>query len=112
LPCISFAGVHDAAAEGLADRLVAQANAEDGNPAGKLANRCQGNPGLRRRAGAGRDHQHGRVKASDLGDGDGIVAEHPDVLPQLAEILDEVVGEGVIVIEHQQHTGDSLLINI
>jgi hypothetical protein len=27
-----------------------------------------------------------------------------DIFPQLAEILDEVVREGVVIIDHQQHT--------
>jgi hypothetical protein len=61
-------GVHDATAEGFADRLVAEANAEQRNLAGKLANRRQRDAGLRRRAGAGRNDQVVGLEASDLGD--------------------------------------------
>jgi hypothetical protein len=93
----------DAAAESLADRLVAQADAEQGNPAGKLANRRQRDACLRRRAGARRNDQQGGLQASDLVHGDGVVAEHPDVLSQFAKVLHEVVGKGVVVIDHQQH---------
>jgi hypothetical protein len=49
--------VHDAAAEGLTDRLMAEAYAEQWNPAGKLANRRQRDAGLRRRTRARRDDQ-------------------------------------------------------
>jgi len=32
-----------------------------------------------------------------------VVAKNLHLLPQLAEILDDVVGEGVVVIDHEQH---------
>jgi hypothetical protein len=44
-----------------------------------------------------------RFQRSDPGDVDLVVADDPDVLAQLAEILHEVVGEAVIVIDHQKH---------
>jgi hypothetical protein len=95
--------VHDAAAESLADRLMAEADAEQGNPAGKLANRRQRDAGLRRRAGPGEMTSKAGFRRAISAIADGIVAEDPDFLPQLAKILHEVVGKGVVVVDHQQH---------
>ena len=36
-------------------------------------------------------------------DGDLVVAHDAHVLPQLAEVLHEVVGERVVVVDHEQH---------
>jgi hypothetical protein len=49
------------------------------------------------------DYQPGRLETSNLGDRDGVVTKDPDLLPQLAEVLHEIVGEGVVVIDHEQH---------
>jgi hypothetical protein len=42
-------------------------------------------------------------EGGDLLDADLVVAEHPHVGAELAEILHEVVGEAVVVVDHQQH---------
>jgi hypothetical protein len=47
-------GVHDLAAEGFADGLVAKADAEQRNLAGEFLDRGQRNAGLGRRAGPGK----------------------------------------------------------
>ena len=44
-----------------------------------------------------------RRERGDLVDGERVVAIDAHVLAQLAEVLDEVVGERVVVIDHQQH---------
>jgi hypothetical protein len=41
--------------------------------------------------------------ASTSSHADLVVAMHAHVLAQFAEILDEVVGEGVVVVDHQEH---------
>jgi hypothetical protein len=92
----------DAAAESLADRLMAEADAEQGNPAGKLANRRQRDACLCWRAGARRNDQEGRLEARSR-HADGVVAEHPDFLSQFAKVLYEVVGKGVVIVDHEQH---------
>src|SRR6202008_3233624 len=43
----------------------------------------------------------------DFRDGDFIVAEGAHVLAQFTEILHDVVGEGVVVVDHQQHFQNS-----
>jgi hypothetical protein len=95
-----FLGVHDLAAEGFADRLVAEADAEQRNLAGEFTNRCQRNTCLRRGAGAGGNHQIVGIEPRHFGNGDGVVAVNLNILTQLAEILDEVVGEAVVIVDH------------
>jgi hypothetical protein len=34
---------------------------------------------------------------------DFVVAKHPDLLAQFAEVLHQVEGEAVVVVDHQQH---------
>jgi len=58
-------------------------------------------PRLVGRAWARRDHDCPETKRSDLIDRDRIVAAHNRTLAQLAQILDEVVGERVVVVEDQ-----------
>src|SRR5271167_2978527 len=47
---------HDRAAEGVADRLMAKADAEDRDFAGSGRDQIEADAGLSRRAGAGREH--------------------------------------------------------
>jgi len=95
-----FLGMHNLAAERFADRLMPKANAEQRNLAGKLADDGERNPGLRRSRRSRRDHQILGIQARDLAQRDRVVAEDLHLLPQLAEVLDDVVGEGVVVVDH------------
>ena len=61
-------GAHDLAAEGLADRLVAEAHAEDRHAAGELAISPQRTPASFGRAGPRRDHDVRRRERRDLVD--------------------------------------------
>jgi hypothetical protein len=45
----------------------------------------------------------GRAQRGDLVDRDLVVADDAHLLAELAEILHEVVGEGIVVVDHQQH---------
>src|SRR5260221_4485513 len=60
-------------------------------------------PRLGRRAGTGRDDDLFRSPRRDLLERDRIVAIHIHVGTQFAEVLDEVVGEAVVVVDHQDH---------
>jgi hypothetical protein len=40
----------------------------------------------------------------DLVDRNLIVAEYPHVFTQFPEVLHEVIGKGVIVVDHQEHS--------
>ena len=95
-------GAHDLAAEGLADGLMAEAHAEDGQATGEMADHVQGDPGLVRRVRPRRQADPIGRKSLDAGQIDGIVAHGVDIFTEFAEILDEVVGERVVVVDHQQ----------
>src|SRR4051812_13721851 len=91
-----------APAEGLDHRLVAEADAEDRRPGfAEGLDRRAGDTGLGRRAGAGRDDQPVRLARQQLCDRRLVVAHDFHLRPQLAQVLDEVVGEGVVVVDHQ-----------
>src|SRR5207248_9624169 len=91
----SVAGDHPA--EGLAEALVAEADAQDGHPAAQLADRRQRDAGVVRVARPRRDDQ--RAVAAQLGDRDGIVAVDLSLRAELGQVLDQVVGEGVVVVD-------------
>src|SRR5579859_4045928 len=89
---------HHQAAEGLGQALVAEADAQDRHPPGQLLDGPGRDAGLTRRARPRRDDQ-GPV-ARQLVDPDGVVAVDVDLGAQLGEALDQVVGEGVVVVDH------------
>src|SRR6185437_10978926 len=70
----------------------------------------QRDAGLVRRAGAGRD-DHAVIAADEqLVDGGPIVAYHLDLTAELAHVLDEVVGEAVVVVDDEDpHSGQPYL---
>ena len=96
---------NDLAPKRRADRLVAQAHAEDRQPAGACLDRRHRNARFGRRARPRRYHQPrnaGRDALADLGHADLVVAEHLHLRSQLAEVLHQVVGEGIVVVDHQE----------
>jgi len=93
----------DLAAVDFADRLMAEADAEQRNTRAKFANDIAGNSSLARRAGAGADQYLFGVERNRLLDGDLIVAENFHLRTELAKVLHEVVGERIVVIDDQNH---------
>ena len=93
----------DAAPERGADRLVPQADPEDGDLARKVPDHGDRDPRLLRRAWAGRDHDGIGGQAFRLLGGDGVVAEDADLLAQRAQELHQVVGKAVEVVDHEDH---------
>jgi hypothetical protein len=96
---------NDLAAKGRTNALVPQTHAQDGQLAGKVLDGSHRDTGFQRRARAGRDHHAIRCARSDALDGDLVVAEHLHIRAQLAEVLDDVVGEAVVVVDHQELHG-------
>ena len=94
---------HDLAAQRRADRLVAQADAEQRQLAGEVADGLDADARLGRRAGAGRQHQMVGPQVGDALHRDLVIAEHAHVLAEFTEVLHQVVGEAVVVVDHQQH---------
>ena len=91
--------VHDhVGAEGVADALVAEADAEQRNLRPERADDFIRETGLARRTRAGRNEDAFGVECAHLLDGDLVVAMHLHVGLQLAEILHEVVGERIVIV--------------
>jgi hypothetical protein len=53
--------------------------------------------------GPGKDDDTQGHELLDFGHRNRIVALDPHLVPQLAELLREVVGEAIVVVEHQEH---------
>src|SRR5262249_20776836 len=94
-------GPHHASPEGLADRLMPQANAENWNLPGKLANGRHAHPRLARRAWPGGKNERIGTPGSYSLHVDPIVAEDFDRRAQLPQILNQVEGEGVVVVDDE-----------
>src|SRR5690348_1636129 len=90
---------HDLAAESLADRLVAEANAEDRDARRRGGDQVEADAGLVRRARAGREHDGVRLGGDHGARRHLIVTMHLDLGPELAEIVHEVEGEAVVVVD-------------
>jgi hypothetical protein len=98
-----FWGADDFSAKGNADGLVAQANAQDGKFSGEAFDEFNGDAGFLRSAGTWGNDDALWLAADDFFDGDFIVAVHFDGATQFAEILREVISEGIVVVEKQNH---------
>ncbi len=100
-------GADDLATEGCSDGLMAEADAEDGNFAGHALDQRDENACVLRRARAGRKQDAIWIESLDLVDGKLIVAANQNVVAvvaaEFAEVLDEVVGEGIVVVEDEDH---------
>src|SRR5262249_28653580 len=99
-------GSGDRTAEGLADRLMSEAYAEDRRVLAEAPDDLERHSGVVRGAGAGRDHDPLGRERSDAVGVYGIVADHVQLGAELAEILHEVVGEGVVVVDDEDHARD------
>ncbi len=98
-----FLGPNDLAPKNFADRLMTKTDPEDRQFAGKAADDFFTDAGVIGPARPGRDEQASRFKLFDLLNGDLIVAIDLNFCADLAQILHEIVGEGVVIIDHQNH---------
>jgi hypothetical protein len=78
---------------------VPEADAQERHLAGKALDRVDANAGVVRGAGAGGDDDALRRHVVDVLEADLVVAKDLHLLPQLAEVLVEVVGKAVVVID-------------
>ena len=85
-----------------------QANAQDRDLPGKVLHQCDGNARfIRGTRTGGNDDLFGR-DLRDLCQRDGIVAMHDELCPQFPEILHEVVREGIVIVDDENHTNAPL----
>ena len=74
-----------------------------GDVAGHVADERNKDAGLAGRAGAGREQDAFGLECLDLVDGELVVTANYDFCTQLAKVLDKVVGEGIVVVEDEDH---------
>ena len=98
-------GPNDLPAKGGPDALVPQAYPENRDFPRKVRDQCTRNSGFLRRARAGGDNDALRPQSLYLFQSDLIVADDADLFPEFAEVLHQVIGKGVVIIDYQKHVG-------
>ena len=94
----------DGAAEGLANGLVAEADAEQRHPGrGGGADQRQADAGLVRRAGAGREQDGLRLHRQGLLARQRVVAPDFNLHSKVAQEVVEIEGKTVVVVDQQDH---------
>src|SRR5579862_1879088 len=101
-------GTDNFAAEGFADRLVAEAYAQDGGLAGHVADERNQDPRFAGCAGTGGKQNAIRVQCFDVFHGELVVAADFNPGSKLAQVLDKVVGKRVVVVEDEDHVNFSV----
>src|SRR5215510_14739855 len=92
------------AAKGLANGLVTQTNTEYRQLLTEMLKHVDGNAGVVRSSGTRRDDDSIRPQCRfDFGNRYFIVPAYLDALAQFTEILDQVVGERIVVVDNQKH---------
>ena len=100
---------HHLAAEDLADGLMAEADAEQRHLARRLADQVEADAGLIGRAGAGREHDRLRLGRDHRVGRNLVVAMNDDIRPQPAQIVEQVEGEAVVIVDQDDHVLLALL---
>jgi len=102
---VKLRGPDDLGPESLTDALVAEADAEEGDLAAQLGHHGQTDTALFGPTRTGGDDHRIGLLGPDPGDVDGVVAEDDGIGPELTQGLDEVVGEGVVIVDEQDARG-------
>src|SRR4051794_13961882 len=93
----------DFSAEGSADRLMSETDAESGNRRSQLANEFDGDTRFVRSTRTRRDNDPFRLQSACFVQGDLVVASNQHVRAELTQILDKVISEGIVVVEDEDH---------
>ena len=83
---------------------MAETDAEHRDGAAKLPNQLDADSRLLGNARSGRHHDRGGLTARDLGDRQRVVAFDGHDCAELAQVLDEVEGERVVVVDDEHLT--------
>jgi len=92
----------NAAAIDLTNGLVAQADAQDGHDSTSRSNKIEADAGLVWRARPRRQHNRFRTHCKGFGDSQFVVSLDDYLCSQLSEIVEQVVGEAVVIIDQKQ----------
>ncbi len=103
LPVHQARRANDLRAKGVANRLMAQAHPQDRHAPGKAPHHLDGEAGLLRGAGPRREDDPLWGEALDVVQGELVVAEDGELLAHLREVLHQVVGERVVVVNNENH---------
>ena len=95
----------DDRAEVIANALMPQANTQNRQFRGEIFDDIVTDAALFRRAGAGGNDDMRRLQILDLGNGYLVIAKYPNRIfrVDLAQFLNQVVGEGVVIIDKHDH---------
>ena len=97
---------HYLAAESFADTLMAQADAQHRHRPGEFAQDRNGDAGFGRSARTGRNHDRVGLQRASAGDIDRVVALDDNFDTEFTEVLHQVVGKRIVVVDHQElHEG-------
>jgi len=95
------------AAERVTDRLMAEANTEDWDCRAGLRDQVEADARFLGRAGTGRQHYGIGIGIDHRVARHLVVAAHVDVGAQFAEIMHQVKGEAVVVVDEINHRNNS-----
>ena len=96
-------GADHAPAEGSSNGLMSQANTEHGNFPCEVTDELDADASLLRGAGTGRDYDPLGTEAFDFLDRDLVVPPHLDLRAQFSQVLNQVVGKRIVVVEDEDH---------
>lgn len=94
---------HDIATEDMPNTLMAEADSKSGNARSKFFDHSTTDARLLWRAGTGGNADMIRLLFGDLIESDLIIPVNLHLRTHLSEVLDEVVGKGVVVVDDQEH---------
>lgn len=92
-----------ASPESGADCLMPKTDAKDGLLAGKIAEQVYADARFLGSTWAGGDQDVRRIETFDFIACDLVIAPHLNLFPQLAEVLHQVVGKGIVIVENKDH---------
>jgi hypothetical protein len=88
---------------GFADGLVAEADAEDGDVRAEFFDGVDADARILGRARAGGDDDGAGLKGGDVFECDLVIADDLGCFASVFEIASQVVGEGIVIINNQEH---------
>src|SRR5690349_8628673 len=104
-------GANHLAAKCCANCLMAETDAQNGNLSRKPLDQLDSDPGFIWRARSRRDDDLARPELLHLFDRNLIIAADLDLFPRLTDILHEVEGERIVVVENENHTEAAKLLS-
>ncbi len=112
--CAGFAvhqsrSAHDLSAKGGTYGLMSEADAENRNLAREVPNEIDADSGLLRRTWTGRNDDAVRLHCLNVGDCNPIVPANLNLGAEFPEILNEVVGKRIVVVENEDQWNTQLL---